>query len=401
MSRAGDGRSGTGPARGPQGLDQGLDGETALSGRRAIYRLLCAGLLATFAGAPGAEAASKVYTIANYPVDATAQNAVAAKEKAHAEGQQAALGALLKRLVPVTSYSHLDRFKGVRAVDLVDGVAIRSETNSSTQYIASLDVSFQADAVRGLLQREGVPFVEEQAPRMVLVPVEAAGGEGAPRFRPAAGTWSGVWKGLDLDNTLTPLQVEPLLPSVHEDTIKAALAGDDSAERILTEEYKADFVLFAVAEVDTAGRQLNVTLAGIDPAGLVSWRRSYRVADGDVAYAMEFAAVVTQGVLEGRWKVAKLEERGGGGGFAAGGGGFGDVRMTVEFSSLGEWNDLRGRLLDLPGIDDVRIGAVSARMADVSVRYPGGGAGLAPVLARQGLALTGEGGQWVLRSGGY
>lgn len=240
---------------------------------------------------------------------------------------------------------------------------------------------------------------------MVLVPIMAEAAEkGSPRFKPGSGTWSGVWKGLDLDNTLTPLRIEALRPTIHEDTIQAVLAGDDSVERILTDEYKADFVLFAVAEVDSAGDQLNVTLAGIDPAGVVSWKRSYRIADNDVAYAMEFASVVTQGVLEGRWKVAKLEEQSGGRGNFSGGasaaGGFGsDVPMTVEFSSLGEWNELRGRLLDVPGIDDVRIGAVSARMAQVSVRYPGGGSGLAPVLARQGLALTGEGGQWVLRSG--
>jgi hypothetical protein len=233
---------------------------------------------------------------------------------------------------------------------------------------------------------------------MVLVPITAEAGEkGALHFRAAGGTWGGVWKGLDLDNTLTPLRVEALLPSIHEDTISAVLAGDDRVERILTDEYKADFVLFAVAEIDTPGKQLNVTLAGIDPAGLMSWRRSYRIANNDVVYAMELASVVTQGVLEGRWKVAKLEERSGGGSLAAGGGS--DVRMMVEFTSLGEWNDLRGRILDLPGVDDVRIGAVSARTADVSVRYPGGGAGLAPVLARQGLSLTGEGGQWVLRSG--
>jgi hypothetical protein len=372
-----------------------------VNGRSAISRILGAAALGAVFGVQTAAAApgSKAYTIANYPVDATAQNAVAAKEKAHADGQQAALGALLKRLVPVTAYSYLDRLKNLRAADFIDGVAIRSETNSSTQYIASLDVSFQPDAVRTLLQREGVPFVEEQAPRMVLVPVTAEAGasdRGGARYRPAEGTWSNVWKSLDLDNTLTPLRIEPLLPTVHNDTVAAVLAGDDSAERILSNEYKADFVLFAVAEVDEAGRQLNVTLAGIDPAGLLSWRRGYRVADGDVAYAMEFAAVVTQGVLEGRWKVAKLEEAAGGG--AVGGFG-GDVRMTVEFASLGEWNDLRSRILELPGVDDVRIGAVSARMAEVSVRYPGGGAGLAPVLARQGLALTGEGGQWVLRSG--
>jgi hypothetical protein len=369
-----------------------------------ISWLVLGAACAAVAVAPMAAAApgDKVYTIANYPVDATAKDAVAAKEKAHAEGQQAALGALLKRIVPVTAYSRIDRLKGLPAANYIDGVAIRSESNSNTQYIASLDFSFQADAIRDVLHREGVPFVEEQAPRMVLVPITAEPGDkGATRYRPAGGTWGQVWKGLDLDNTLTPLRIESLLPVIHDDTVAAVLNGDDSVERILTGEYKADFVLFAVAEVDTAGKQLNVTLAGIDPAGLLSWRRSYRLADGDVNYAMEFAAVVTQGVLEGRWKVAKSEESGQGG-FAASGSGAGaggDLQLAVEFSSLGEWNDLRGQLLDLPGVDDVRIGAVSARSAEVSLRYPGGGAGLAPVLARQGLSLTASGGFWVLRSG--
>jgi hypothetical protein len=344
---------------------------------------------------PVSAASAKVYTIANYPVDATAKDAVTAKEKAHADGQQAALGALLKRLVPVTAYNRIDALKWLRAADYVDGVAIRSESNSSTRYIASLDFSFQADAIRGVLQREGVPFVEEQSSRMVLVPVMAEMSAKGTTYRPAGANWTQVWKGLDLDNTLTPLRIEALAPSIHDDVIAATLNGDDSAERTLTNEYKADFVLFAVAEVDAAGKELNVTLAGIDPAGLLSWRRSYRVADGDVAYAMELAAVVTQGVLEGRWKVAKIEGTGQGG-FAGGGS---DIHMAVEFASLGEWNDLRGRLLDVPGIDDVRIGAVSARSAEVSVRYPGGGASLASVLAQQGLTLSDGGGMWTLRSG--
>ncbi len=355
-------------------------------------------LLLVAGGVPlaGAAPSNKVYTVANYPVDATAKDAVAAKEKAHADGQQAALGALLKRLVPVTAYNRIDRLKSVRAANLIDGVAIRSESNSNTRYIASLDFSFQADAVRDLLTREGVPFVDEQSPRMVLVPVTAEAGEGgALRYRAASGNWNQVWKGLDLDNTLTPLRIEPLLPSIHEDTITATLNGDDRVESVLTGEYKADYVLFAISEVDSAGKQVNVTLAGVDPAGLLSWRRSYRLPDGDVGYAMEVAAVVTQGVLEGRWKVAKSEEGGRGGGF----GGGGEVHMAVEFSSLGEWNDLRRQLLETPGVDDVRIGAVSARTAELSLRYPGGGAGLAPVLARQGLTLSDGGGAWTLRSG--
>lgn len=364
--------------------------------RFTIFPLVLGALLALGAAERTEAAGSKVYTVANYPVEATAQNAVAAKEKAHADGQQAAFGALLKRLVPVTSYNRLDRLKSVPAANLIDGMSVRSETNSRTQYIASLDFSFQADAVRDLLHREGVPFVEEQAPRMVLVPVTAEAGEGGARYRAASGAWAQVWKGLDLENTLTPLRIEALLPAIHEDTIAAALNGDDSAERILTGEYKADFVLLAVAEVDKAGGVLNVSLAGIDPAGLVSWRRGYRIADGDVAYAMELAAVVTQGVLEGRWKVAKSED-GQDGGFAAGSGS--EVYLAVAFSSPEEWDDLRRQILDTPGIDDVRIGSVSSRSAEVSLRYPGGGAGLASALARQGLVLSQGGGTWILRSG--
>ena len=361
-------------------------------------------LLALLLGVSGpvGAASSKVFTVANYPVEATAKDAVAAKEKAHTEGQQAAFGALIKRLVPVTAYGRIDHIKSMPAANLVDGIAVRAESNSRTQYIASLDFSFQADAVRGLLNQQGVPFVEEQAPRMVVVPITAESADGKTSYRPASGAWAQVWKGLDLDNTLTPLRIEPLRSTVNEDTVRAALSGDDSVERVLTGEYKADYVLLAVAEVDTPGGVLNVSLAGIDAAGLIAWQRGYRIEGGDVGYAMEFAAVVTQGVLEGRWKVAKLEDRGGGSfAYSVGGGAGGsEVRMAVEYGSVGEWDDLRRVILDTPGIDDVRIGSVSDTSADVSVRFPGGGDQLASVLSRQGLVLSGSGGYWTLRSSG-
>lgn len=363
-------------------------------------------LLAAFAAAaPQAAArAGKVFTVANYPVEATEANAVAAKDKAHAEGQQAALGALLKRLVPVTAYNRLGRLSTFRAADFIDGVAVRSENNSGTRYIASLDFAFRADAVRDLLHREGVPFVEQQAPRMVLVPILAQpGAEGRARYRPAAGAWSEVWRGLDLDNTLTPLKIEALKPDIQDGTIAAALAGQD-VERDLAQAYNVDFVLLAVAEVDQASGKLNVTLGGVDPAGLMTWRRSYGIDGGDVGYAMEFAAVITQGVLEGRWKVARLESSGQGGGFAStgvygyGSGGGADVHMSAQFMSLAEWDDIRSRLLALPGADNIRIGTVSQQNAEVWLSYPGGGQSLAPVLAREGLLLTDGGGVWSLRS---
>ncbi|MGI9403024.1 MAG: DUF2066 domain-containing protein, partial [Hyphomicrobium sp.] len=60
-------------------------------------------------GAASAALGEGVYTVGNYPVDAQAKNAVAAKKKALAEGQQAAFRSLLKRVVPVTAYDRLKR----------------------------------------------------------------------------------------------------------------------------------------------------------------------------------------------------------------------------------------------------------------------------------------------------
>lgn len=336
--------------------------------------------------------ADRVFTIANYPVDAVAQNAVAAKEKAHADGQEAALASLFKRLLPVTAYNRLAELKSIRVGDVIDGVAIRSESNSPTRYIASLDISFQADAIRQALSRAGVPYVEQQAPPVVLVPVMREGNT----LRSAGGTWSQVWKGLDLDNTLTPLRIEPLQAG-GEKSVKGLLDGDATEAQQFTAAYKTTYVVAAIAEVDTVGKRLSVTIAGEDAAGPIQWTRAYRMDDGDVAYAMELASVVTQGVLEGRWKAAKIEADGGP---MTSNAAFGtEVALEVEFASNDEWTDLRGRILDLPGVDDVRVGNVSNGTASMSLRYPGGGETLAAKLALEGLTLTPANGVWRLRSG--
>src|SRR5882724_4780838 len=73
------------------------------------------------AGCLPAYAVETVFTVGNYPVEARADNAVAAKTQALADGQQAAFRSLLKRLVPVTAYPRIRRLASVKAGDLIDG----------------------------------------------------------------------------------------------------------------------------------------------------------------------------------------------------------------------------------------------------------------------------------------
>ena len=345
------------------------------------------------------------FTIGNYPVDATAANSVAAKEQALADGQKAAFRSLLKRLVPVTSYKRIDKLRNVKAADLIDGVSVRSERNSTTQYIANLDFSFQANEVRELLRREGVPFVDLQAPSIVLVPIyqaPAAGQGAAPAgLEQAAGqkAWNDAWKGLDLEHSLAPAKLETAKAPMHADTLQMmSKDGDGGAMRIVSKEFGNELVLIALAEPELGSKKLNVTLMGRDAVGQFALKRSYKFQIDDFGYTTELAALVALGTLEGRWKAIKARPAVGGG--TAGAQPLQPVQLTIEFRTLQEWQAIRRQITETPGVEDLQIGGLSGRSVEIAVRFPGGGNPLADSLLSQGLDMREAGGTWIVRSGG-
>jgi len=367
-----------------------------------LLKIVCtmAALAITWAAATAASASDDVFTVGNYPVDAEAANAVAAKKQAMSDGQQAAFHSLLKRLVPVTDFDRLKRLSGLKSSGFLEGVSVRSERNSSTRYIASLDFSFRADSVRSVLQQEGIAFVEDQAREIIVVPAVRTA-DGSIDTGPAARAWTNAWHSLDLEHSLTPFALQAVKGEIHPDTLKMATEGR-GAERILAGEYGSPYVVLAIADPDPATGRLNVTMSGIDAVGSFNLKRSYRIFDGDTAYSMELAAVIGLGVLEGRWKATKISpasssayapaysSAGSGGGVA--------VAMRAQYQSLAEWSQMRRQLLSLPGVDDVRIEVESARGADLTLRFPGGARELATALYGSGLALENGADRLILRS---
>jgi hypothetical protein len=359
-------------------------GAPTLRWRRAGLRSAMAAALLAGTGV-GARAAEDVFTVANYPLEARADNAVAAKERALAEGQQAAFRSLLKRLASVSAYSRIARLRNVKAGDLVAGVSVRSERNSSTEYIASLDFSFQSKAVRDLLRREGIPFTDESAPVLIIIPVWRA----APAAKAKAeARWTDAWRSLDLEHALTPIRLEALKQEISPESLNALAEGDGSALRTLVANYGSERILLALAERDASARRLTVTLAGRDAVGAFALRRIYRVDPSDPGYANDLAAVVSLGILEGRWKAIKIR-----GAVAAGGA---DLLIAVEFRGMGEWQDISRRLAATPGVEELEVAGLSARGARVTLRFSEGPERLATALARQGLTLRNAGGNWML-----
>src|SRR5690606_2733014 len=142
----------------------------------SVRTALGAAAVLTLGAAGTAAASDKVYTVANYPVEAVAESAVAAKKRALAIARQAAFRTLIRRLVPVTAYpKSRDRFASVQPADLIEAVRVRSERNSRTRYVATYDFTFQAKPIRDILRRKGIPFTDRQAPPVTLIPVWQGG----------------------------------------------------------------------------------------------------------------------------------------------------------------------------------------------------------------------------------
>lgn len=344
------------------------------------------------------KSSDKVFTIGNYPVEATAADAVTAKRSAISDGRNAAFRSLMKRIVPVASYGRIESLKALDAARFISGIAVKSERNSATRYIASLDFSFSPQAVRDELRRQSIPFVDKIAPTTTLVTIFAPpqpGAKGATRDMSAtegSALWRGVWSDLDIANTITPLKIADRTARLHPDAIRQLVAGDTSAQRILSSEYGSDRVLLAIAQPDPATRRLSVVVAGKDAVDSFVLRRKYRIDPEDFAYSLELAAVISLGIVEGRWKAINAPEAGQGPAGAVQ-----QVQLWVEFQNLGQWNSRQQVLSEIPGVSGMETGGLSARGASVSLNYPGGGENLRAALAARGLSLQQSEGTWILR----
>ena len=75
-----------------------------------------------------------------------------------------------------------------------------------------------------------------------------------------------------------------------------------------------------------------------------------------------------------------------------------NVVAQVEFSSLKDWQDIRGRLMNVAGIQALEVNTLSARAASITFDYAGSLGQLQQVLGQNGFEFGEREGTFVLRS---
>jgi Uncharacterized protein conserved in bacteria (DUF2066) len=366
-------------------------------------------LLAFAAFTGGVQAADSLYEVAKISVDITAKDAVAAREEGMAEAQMHAVEIVLQRLLPLSAQDQIPEFSQEEIEGLVNGVSLRSEQNSTTRYIATLDVSVNERGIKKLLEDQAIPYSDARAPSISILPLVIAGG--SVKSEGSEG-WRQAWEQLDLAHSPTPATILRPRLEISLDTVKAVLAGDAQALATMQADYGYGPLVLAVGEA--AKGEFVTRLAGTDSVGAINFGRSDKLSPDAQTVAHE-AAATAFGIIENRWKVSqspegqssqvKYEEGAPPEGTAPPeqtaqpkGEVPRNVVAQVEFTSLKDWQDIRGRLMNVAGIEALEVNSLSARAASVTFDYAGSLGHLQQVLGQNGFDFGDREGIFVLRS---
>ncbi|HMR29587.1 MAG TPA: DUF2066 domain-containing protein [Geminicoccaceae bacterium] len=358
-----------------------------------LWGLLLAALASMAPGSAGA-ATTDPFRVETISVDASAENAVAARAAAIEQGQREGLGVVFARLTAPGAVASLpdpasvDLDRAVRSYDVAD------EQVASNRYVATINVNYNPAEIRRLLSGQGVAFVQRPpAPVLVLPVLESPAGTS---LWGDDDPWRQAWmarggeSGRLLDLLLPLGDVEDLAafpPTALQADDTAALAG-------LAARYEAS-AAYVVKAYLPSGEVADGSPVRVDVLGprLGQPLASQVVQAGPGVSASEsLAPVVTAAVaaLEAAWKTQNL----GASGRSS------KLSMDVPLADLRGWVQIRRELETLPLVRSLRIDSLDRAQASLTIDYLGELQQFESAVAGLGMMLEQENDRWRLLPAG-
>jgi len=340
---------------------------------------------------PSPAQTADLYTVANISVDATAENAVAARTEAHQQGQREGLQRLLKRLVPANDHGRLSSLTTLSADDYVQNFQIQNEQLSSTRYLAKMTIAFEADRVKQLLEAERLPFSEEVSPPVLVLPLFK--GPNGTRLWPENNPWWNAWaKNLEAERPLRLMMALGDLEDVSAVTVEQAENGDQLAVQRVASRYTATDAIVASVELlsdPATSDQVSIRLAARRVGGINRSGQPFTL-DGAPGEPLEDvlndAVVRLQDSLDEQWKSQHILRLDTGG----------LIFVDIPINNLADWVKINRDLENLPVVSQVEITTFAQTLVKAQIHYVGDEIGFEQALDGLGLTLSREEESWLL-----
>jgi hypothetical protein len=333
-----------------------------------------------------------VFQVSGIEVDASAADAVAARQQAVRAGQREGLDRLLRRLVPAEEYQLLPAVGDLNVDRYVQNFEIANEELSATRYLAQLTVRYEPDAVRELLQTSSLSFAQTRSVPIVVLPLYE--GPDGVRLWPDDNPWWQAWAD-NLDPERLLRLVLPLgdLEDMVSLTADQVQARDRGALTSFAERYGSEDAL-VVSAAPLAAEQVAEGAVGVQLAmeriGYVEQVNPPEMIRGRPGQTLEEllgeAVRGLQSSLDERWKSANLLR------FDQAG----LMVVDIPITALSDWVGINRGLESLPEVSQVEIASFARDNVRAQIRYIGDQFRLEQALAQLGLTLSREGESWLL-----
>jgi hypothetical protein len=321
------------------------------------------------------------YKVRDLGIDQTAPTAAEARKLGSDQAKLTGAQRLIERLTLPE-----DLAQAREPVD-ISVVATRLARNQETQeQMKSFQVAggvrvtgviaqnFVARDVREYLEARGVPYVDTQAAKALLVPAVGGGVDAAQ--------WGAQWTqtvnqggqnrivGRSDDTVLTPyvasLESWPRRPTFMDVQSEIASAGADHA--IVAEAYSQGGIYVRLIDLRTNGGDSGLGVVG--PFSDLAAARRGAIAE-----------------MERAWKVRSIVRTTGST----------DIALTANFRDIGEWVKIRKSLETSRLVQNLNVESLSTAGADLRFAYSGRPDQLAADLRAKGVDLRSGDGGWVLQ----
>jgi Uncharacterized protein conserved in bacteria (DUF2066) len=371
-----------------------MAGGRSRAGRRIGIAAAVLLALAGFADRDAAATEPDLYTVSDIDVDVTAESAVAARDQAILLAQRRAYDKLLLQVADADAAAALPQLSNEQIADLVEDFDVVSERSSTVRYIGKYNFHFRADAVRRLLEENGVRYAVLTSPPVLVLPVLTA--EGQSMLWSDANGWFVAWQNHPTAGSLVPVKL-PLGDLSDMGTIDAAyaLAGNITKLTPLALHYGAQsaLVLEATLTADPASgaRKLALAAQRYDFHGLVeSFTDEVEGTGDDLEQLYDQAIDRVMQRIQTAWKQQNLVSSSVGQ----------TIDVAVPIADYAAWLLIRRRLAQINTIQRVEMRSLRLDLARLEITYVGDFAQLEQALGTRSLTLTDDGGDMVLLPAG-
>lgn len=335
-------------------------------------------------------ASDPIFTVEGVKVDVTAENAIAAREKAFEEAQIKAFQELSFRMLPDTDIA-TTKTPAVNIIStMIKDFELTNEQLSSVRYIGTYIFRFKDRDVRRYFASEGSTVSDISSKKLLVLPFLSTS-RGTILWTPG-NTWMQAWNRVPNLGGLVPLEV-PIgdISDVRDISDSQALSYDPQKLSALLSRYGAEEAVIAIAYPDTQFEQLTnpeaiaqgrveIEIYRTDRHHSELVQQVYATSDGKMTSAALYdrGVKLVRSALQKDWKIktslpAQPKT--------------GSIDVVVPIRSLSDWVAIQSELYRVSGISNIVLQSLTPTQANVTLSYKGGQDRLALTLAQAGLEI--------------